>query len=132
VGTTSHLIGAVTADGAVTVTGILKSGPTKRTLVAIANSGVIDPHTSANYIFTKAGVAAMTLAAPTATTDDGLILTFTNTTTDQDTITATGLFKDGAATTDLATWPAHPGGTLCIMAYQAFWYVIYNNLVVMS
>ena len=33
----------------------------------LAASGAIDPHTAAFYVITKAGVAALTLAAPTVT-----------------------------------------------------------------
>lgn len=98
----------------------------------ITANGAVDPHTSAQYLFTKAGVAAMTLAAPTVTTDDGVTISLTGTTTDQNTVTATGLFKCGTAAVNLATWPAQAGGTITIKAYQGLWYVISNNLVVFS
>lgn len=128
---TDHNIGFEATKGAGATTFLGLNG-TRRTPTLITANGAINPHASAWYLFTKAGVAAMTLAAPTAGTDDGVTIELTNTTTDQDTVTATGLFADGAATVNLATWPAHAGGTLIIRAYNGLWYLLSNNLVVMS
>jgi len=103
------------------------------TPVAVTANGAISPHVSANYYFTKAGVAAVTLAAPTATTDDGVTITFTSTTTDQDTVTFTGSTLNGGGTGQLtATFPVHSGASITVQAYQAKWYLLVNNLVVIS
>src|SRR5271165_2089451 len=59
-------------------------------LIAVTANGAIDPTTSARYMFTKAGVAAVTLAAPVSGVGDGTVIVFTSTTTDQDTVTFTG------------------------------------------
>lgn len=101
-------------------------------LVKLAASGAVDPHTANNYIITKAGVAALTLAAPTAGADDGLLLQFTSTTANQHTLTATGLFIDGAGHVNLATWSANAGGSLLLMAYNGKWYVLSAFNVTMS
>jgi hypothetical protein len=49
-------------------------------LRVITADGAIAPHTPATYMITKAGVAAMTLAAPTTVVDDGLIITVVSST----------------------------------------------------
>lgn len=103
----------------------------------VTSSGAINPHLAKNYVITKAGIAVLTLAAPTAGDvqsggDDGLILDFVSATTDQHTITATGLFLDGAGHVNVATFPANAGGGLRLMAYAGKWIVVYNNNVVMS
>src|SRR5690348_10174493 len=40
------------------------------TPLTLAADGAINPHQSATYVVTKGSAAALTLAAPTATTDD--------------------------------------------------------------
>lgn len=95
------------------------------TLVALTTNGAIPPSTPANYVITKAGVLADTLAAPVATTDDGKIILVTSATANAHTITATGLLQTGAAANaNLATFAAQPGAGLTLMAYQAKWYVL--------
>lgn len=79
---------------------------------------------SQTALLTKAGVDAMTLAAPTATTQDGIVITVTSTTANAHTVTATGLFKTGAAAVNLATFAANAGAGFTVMAYQGLWYVI--------
>lgn len=102
-------------------------------LQAIAASGAILPHVGATYVITKSSAAAaMTLAAPTATTDDGLIITVTSNTAKAHTITATGLLQTGAATTDVATFAAFAGCSVTLMAYQGKWNVISQNVVTFS
>jgi hypothetical protein len=104
------------------------SGP----LVAIAASGAIDPSTANRYVFTKATAAVMTLAAPRVGTDDGLQIQFFSSNNQQHTITATGLFYDGAGHVNVATWPANNGGELDLIAYQGKWIVQNLQSVVMS
>jgi hypothetical protein len=75
----------------------------------------------------------MTLAAPTATTDDGKVITVTSNTANGHTITATGLFHSGvSAAVNLATFSAFAGATIILMAYQGKWQVLSLNGVVMS
>lgn len=112
---------------------VSQGGSGKVAVVALsASAPAINPHESATYAFTRAGVVAATLAAPISGTDDGVTITFFSTTTDQDTVTSTGNFNSGAAAVNLATWPAHAGGTLTIRAYLGKWNIMSNNLVVMS
>ena len=98
-----------------------------------AGSDAIPPHAAATYIVTTAGVDAMTLAAPTATTDDGKVITVISNTNNSHTITATGLFNSGvSAAVNLATFNAFHGATIILMAYQGRWMVLSLNGVVMS
>jgi hypothetical protein len=100
--------------------------------VILAASGAVDPHTANRYIITKAGVAALTLAAPTSGTDDGLEIKLVSGTANQHTLTATALFEDGAGHVNVATFPTGIGGVIKLVAYQGKWYVEYLQGVVMS
>jgi hypothetical protein len=92
--------------------------------VAIANGTVV---------FTKEGVAAMTLAAPTAA-QAGTTMVFTSGTANAHTLTATGLIEDGvtggAKTT--ATFAAFVGSSLTLQAVNLKWHVISLNACVIS
>lgn len=116
--------------GALTTDAIQKLGGA--TLAALGASGAVDPHTSNRYVITKAGVAALTLAAPTVGADDGLEIDFLSTTANAHTLTSTGNFVDGAAHVNLATWSANAGGCIKIRAYQGKWYVVRTLNVTMS
>lgn len=74
----------------------------------------------------------MTLAAPTATADDGKIIRILSSTDKAHTVTATGLFQDGGGHTDLATFPALAGASIVLYAFNAKWIVLSNNLVIFS
>lgn len=101
-------------------------------LQAITANGAILPRVEATYYITKAGVAAMTLAAPTTTTDDGIRIRIFSNTANAHTVTATGLFQDGAGHVNLATFAANAGASLILEAYQGKWNVISNQGVTMS
>lgn len=94
--------------------------------VAISADGAIAPRTSGAYVVTKAGVCAMTLAAPTATTDDGVEIWVTSNTANAHTLTATGLLQCGTAAVNLATFAAQKGAGVCLVAYQGKWNVKYS------
>lgn len=110
-----------TALGAWTVQPTQSSQPG---LVALSGTAdALSPHLAHVYIVTKAGVDAMTLAAPTATTDDGIVITITSATANAHTLTATGLLQTGTANVNTATFAAQKGAGLSLMAYQAKWQV---------
>ena len=101
------------------------SQPSQAGLVALSGTAdAISPHTPHTYVVTKAGVDAMTLAAPTATTDDGLVIAITSSTANAHTLTATGLLQTGTASVNLATFAAQKGAGLTLMAYQGKWQVM--------
>lgn len=76
------------------------------------------------YLITKAGVLADTLAAPTAGSQDGIIIQISSTTANAHTLTATGLFQCGTASVNLATFAAQAGAGLVIMSYNGKWIVL--------
>lgn len=121
---------ATVFPGVLTNDSIQKLG--RGALQLLSASGAVDPHTANRYVITKAGVAALTLAAPTATLDDGCEMDFLSTTANAHTLTATGLFVDGAAHVNVATWSANAGGFLKLRAYQGKWYVLAAFNVTMS
>jgi hypothetical protein len=96
---------------------------TNGTLQLLAASGAIQP-TGGNYLVTKAGVAALTLAAPTAGIQDGAVLRISSTTANAHTITATGLLQSGTASVNVATFAAQAGAGLILMAYNGKWIVL--------
>jgi hypothetical protein len=100
---TVNPVSAVTADGAISI-----------------------PSVNTSYYITKAGVAAMTIANPTATTHDGLQLTFMATTANAHTLSnAAGAgFNDGGAGSDIGTFGGAKGDNIVIEAYQGKWYVV--------
>jgi hypothetical protein len=91
--------------------------------VAITASGAVSPHNSAFYVVTDAGIAALTLAAPTAGTDDGVHITIKSTTAYAHTLTATGLLQTGSANVNVATFAAYAGAGLTLRAYNGKWLV---------
>lgn len=96
-------VAAITADGAITIT---------------AQSKI--------YFITKAGVAAETIVDPTATTHDGVTLTFISTTANAHTLdnsAGSGFFSSGGASKDIATFGGAIGDGLTIIAYQGKWYI---------
>lgn len=102
------------------------------TMTNISASGAINPRTPSRNMITKAGVAAMTLAAPTATTDDGVEIWLTSSTANAHTLTATGLFQCGTASVNLATFAAQAGAGLCVVAFNGKWVVKYANGITFS
>lgn len=99
--------------------------------LAAANGAVtISPGT---VVFTKAGVAAMTLAAPSVA-QNGTRITFTSATDNAHTVTATGLIHDGitGGAKNLATFAAFAGASLTLEAYAEKWHVISLNACVIS
>lgn len=90
-------------------------------LTALTTDGAISPTTPANYVITKAGVLADTLAAPTS---DGIVIMITSNTANAHTLTATNLFQCGTAANDLATFAAQAGAGLTIMSYGGKWNVL--------
>ena len=62
---------------------------------ALSTSSAIPATQSGNYVITKTGtLAALTLGAPTATTDDGMVIDVSSNTAFAHTITATGLLLE--------------------------------------
>ncbi len=97
----------------------VNSGGSTITFTAITANGAISP-VAGNYDITKAGVAAMTLAAPAT---DGLVLFVTSNTAFAHTITATGLLQTGSAAVNVATFAAFAGASLTLVSLGGKWNV---------
>lgn len=100
---------------------------TVNSVVAVTADGAITiPSVNTTYNITKAGVAAMTLANPTATTHDGLRLTFMSNTANAHTLSNAGGagFNDGGSGSDVGTFGGAKGDNIVVQAYQGKWYVV--------
>lgn len=89
----------------------------------IAVSGAVNPHVAAKYIITKAGVAALTLAAPTVGLEDGLLIEIISNTANAHTITTVALLRTGTANTNVLTYAAQIGASVILQAYQGKWFL---------
>lgn len=79
------------------------------------------------YITYAGGALSIVLTAPIAGADDGKKIQVKNVTTQQHTVTCTGLLNDGAGHNNTLTFAAHAGGEFEIEAYQGAWYVNFLN-----
>lgn len=78
------------------------------------------------YFITKATAAAITIANPTATTHDGVAITFVATTPAAHTVSnaaGAGFWSSGGALKDVATFGGAIGDGFTIIAYQGKWYI---------
>ncbi len=104
--------------------------PSPSPLVPIVANGALSV-SSGNYVMiTKAGVIALTLTAPTAGVDDGMVISITSANgAYADTLTATALLQNGATASPYTTatfgvTTSYIGGTLVLKAYNGFWFVV--------
>jgi hypothetical protein len=103
---------------------VLKLSP----IVLSGGTDAINPHTPATYVVTTPGVDAMTLAAPTVTTDDGVVIKVTIGTDAAHTITFTGgTLQPGTAAVTTANFASFAGSSIELMAYQGAWFVMAAN-----
>jgi hypothetical protein len=102
--------------------------------VASANGAISIPDRGSKTVFvTKAGVCAMTLTAPTATTHDGVRITFVSTTAQAHTLTvATAGMNDLGASGDVGTFGGAKGDGLTLVAYQGDWFITGNINVTLA
>ena len=115
-------------EGATTVLEIAQqaNGGVKPRVTTALVDGAIGIFTQTVYI-TKASAAALTLAAPTAGTHDGVTIDIISTTAQAHTVTATTIgFNAGDAASDVGTFATAIGNGLRIQAYQGEWYVLNN------
>lgn len=89
----------------------------------IAASGAVNNRLAGFFVITKAGVAALTLLAPTAGTDDGMEIEISSNTAFAHSITTVGLLLTSSAAVNSITFPAFAGATVILTAYQGKWIV---------
>ncbi len=101
---------------------------------AAANGAISIPTRGRKIVFiTKGTAAAMTLAAPTATTHDGVEIVIVSTTAAAHTVTATTIgFNAGNTSKDVGTFGGAIGDGLACVAYQGEWYVTNNINVTLA
>ena len=81
---------------------------------------------------TKAGVCAMTLAAPTPFEDDGKILKVYSATAQAHTLTITRGFNGGGTGADVGTFGGAIGDGVTLVAWQGDWFVTSNTNVTLA
>jgi len=99
----------------------------KPTLIAV--DGAVAPRTPGYFVITKGSAAALTLAAPTAGTDDGLEIEISSRTAFAHVITATGLLLTGTASVNSVTYPTNAGGTAWFTADNGKWIVAVGGTI---
>ena len=116
------LDGALSVAGVTTLTGALSAKMPVE--VGLVNGAITIKH--GLVPLTKAGVAAMTLAAPIAGTDDGKMLYIIAATANAHTVTiANGLSGVGAGA-DVGTFGGAVGDRVVLVAYNGIWYPVVN------
>lgn len=118
----STFTGAVTAPAGITgnVTGNV-SGGAQRPVVVIAGDGAITIADSV-VILTKGSAAAITLAAPTAVTHDGMRIDIIAGSAQAHVVTTTG--AAGGAGQDVLTFGGAINDSISLIARNALWYII--------
>lgn len=119
-GVTSDVTGNVTGNVTGDVTGNL-SGAVKRPVQVGSANGAITIK-DGFVVLTKAGVAAMTLADPTATTDDGKEITVIALTANAHTVTIASGLNGAGAGADVGTFGGAVGDRFSVVAYNGKWY----------
>lgn len=103
------------------------NGGPKGEVAAYAAAGAVPIRSHVGLITKADGAAALTVAAPTATTHDGVVITLVATTAQAHTITATTIgFNAGDAASDVGTFGGAIGDMISFVAYQGEWYVLNN------
>lgn len=115
---------SVAADGTTVVTGTNVVTP----VAAISGDGAVTiAAANKTYFITKGTAAAITIVDPTATTHDGVTLTFIATIAAANTLSnaaGSGFFSSGGASKDVATFGGAIGDRISIIAYQGKWYIL--------
>lgn len=115
-------LAAVVQSGAQTVTGqIAANGGVKRPVVEITGDGAITIKDCV-VLLSKGSAAAITLAAPTATTHDGLRIDIIAISAQAHVVTVTG--AGGGSGQDVGTFGGAINDSTSLIAYNAKWYVI--------
>lgn len=114
--------GALTVTGLTTLTGALSAKMPVE--VGLVNGAITIKH--GLVPLTKAGVAAMTLAAPTAGTDDGKVLHIIAITGNAHTVTIANGLSGAGAGADVGTFGGAVGDRVVLVAYNGAWYPVVN------
>lgn len=110
----------ITADVTGDVIGNVTGGITQSVSLVTADGAIAIPDVDTTYFITKAGVAAMTIVAP-STAQNGRRLTFIAATANAHTLDmASSGINEGSA--DFGTFGGAKGDGVTIVAYNQHWY----------
>lgn len=99
------------------------SAPVKQPVQAAAADGAITITSGVVHI-TKAGVCALTLAAPVAGDDDGKVLVIASATAHAHTVTVAGGIRGAGAGADVGTFGGAIGDGVSLYAYNGAWWPV--------
>ena len=94
----------------------------------ITANGAINPRLPGFFVITKGSIASLTLAAPTATVDDGLEIEISSNTAFAHVVTTVGLLLTSSAAVNSITFPAFAGATVYLTAFQGKWILCTGGL----
>lgn len=100
--------------------------------VLAAANGAIDPDLQQRILITKATACLLTLGAPQNPDSDHQLIEIVSNTNAAHTLTATGLFKCGTASVNLATFATFAGASLRLLVYQGKFLVLGANGITFS
>jgi len=104
--------------------GYYLEGAKAQAAVLVSADGAIPVTGPGYYVITKSSAACLlTIAAPAATTQDGMAIYITSRTAKAHVLTATGLLNTGSVKTDVATFAAFAGAGVVLIADQGLWNV---------
>lgn len=119
---------SITAGSIAALAGAASSLKLSPIVLLSGGTDAIPAHTPGTYVVTTAGVDAMTIAAPTVTTDDGIVIKVTISTDAAHTITFTGgTLRPGTAAVTTVNFASFRGSSIELMAWQGNWYVMAQN-----
>ncbi len=125
-GPTTNFPNGITADVIGNVTGDVTGGVKHNTQV-LSGDGAITIK-SGKVIITKSSAAAITLADPTADTDDGKTLEVISTTAQAHTVTIAGGLNGAGSGADIGTFTTVVGNRFAVVAYNGKWYASGANV----
>lgn len=98
-------------------------------VVQILTSGVVSPHVASTYVINGAVSVELTLAAPTPTIDDGILISIVSNNGLANVVFAPGLLQTGTAAHNYVVFPGFAGGEVDLMAFQGKWIVMNSQSV---
>lgn len=99
------------------------NGPIQHDTQVLSAAGAITIK-SGIVIITASSAAALTLAAPTAGTDDGKVLIIDSTTAQAHTVTIANGLRGAGAGADVGTFGGAIGDGVALYAYNGAWYTV--------
>lgn len=116
--------GTLSVSGATTQTGLLTASGGVKIPVQVASADGAITIRNGIVTITKATAAALTLAAPTATTHDGYVLYIDSTTAAAHTVTIANGLRGAGAGADVGTFGGAIGDGIVLYAYNGAWYPV--------